>query len=135
MNTPSPDMLDLARRLVAAHQSIPSPETAGGSNGPPLSVAVCATLRKIVVRFAGPDGFASLLRRALALARADVPALQSVRLGRDCELEGVEQVDGEGTEAAVALAAHLLTLLVTFIGEPLTVRLVREDWPGEKLDQ
>jgi hypothetical protein len=32
-------------------------------------------------------------------------------------------------DAAVAITAQLLGLLVTFIGEPLTVRLVREAWP------
>lgn len=34
-----------------------------------------------------------------------------------------------GGEAAVAITAHLLGLLVAFIGVPLTVRLLRESWP------
>ena len=40
-----------------------------------------------------------------------------------------------GAEAAVAITAHLLGLLVTFIGEPLTLRLVREAWPDASLDE
>ncbi len=40
-----------------------------------------------------------------------------------------------GVEAAVAITAHLLGLLVTFIGEPLTLRLVREAWPDASLDE
>ena len=40
-----------------------------------------------------------------------------------------------GGEAAVAITAHLLGLLVTFIGEPLTLRLVREAWPDASLDE
>jgi hypothetical protein len=52
--------------------------------------------------------------------------LKSVTLGPDGHVEGLDEGDAD---AAVALAAHLLELLVTFIGEPLTLRLVREAWP------
>jgi hypothetical protein len=41
------------------------------------------------------------------------------------ELDQKEISDGEN-----ALVAQLLGLLVTFIGEPLTLSLVREVWPG-----
>ena len=40
-----------------------------------------------------------------------------------------------GADAAVAIIAHLLGLLVTFIGEPLTLRLVGEAWPDALLDE
>ena len=39
-----------------------------------------------------------------------------------------------GADAPVAIIAHLLGLLMTFIGEPLTLRLVREAWPDVLLD-
>ena len=32
-------------------------------------------------------------------------------------------------EAAVAILAHLLDLLITFIGQPLTMQLLKEAWP------
>ena len=137
MNAPSPSMRNLARHLLAASRSAPSGD-GDLKGGRPIheAVRVCETLRIAVTRFAGPDGFAALLRRALALARVEAPALQSVRLGTDGRIEGIEEIvaQGGGVEAAVSLAAHVLMLLVMFIGEPLTLRLIRESWPDANLD-
>jgi hypothetical protein len=103
------------------------------------AVRVCDKLRISLTRFAGSDGFTSLLGRALALARADVPSLQTVKLKPDCSVEelGMLAVDATngGPEAAVAIITHLLGLLETFIGKPLTLRLVREAWPDVSLDK
>ena len=128
-------MRDLARRLLAASQ------TASGSQVHE-AVAVIEKLRITLTKFAGSEGFASLLRRALVLASAEVPLLQSVKIGADGRLQGFEQIvadkgaGGAGDEAAVAITAHLLGLLVTFIGEPLTLRLERAAaWPGIVLDE
>ena len=38
-----------------------------------------------------------------------------------------------GIDAAVSIITYLLGLLVTFIGEPLTLRLVRDAWPDADL--
>lgn len=128
-------MRDLARRLVAVEAASQSATGAHVHE----AVRVCDKLRISLTRFAGSDGFASLLRRALTLARADVPSLQTVKLKPDCSLEGlgVLAVDATnaGPEAAVAITAHLLGLLETFIGKPLTLRLVREVWPDASLDE
>jgi hypothetical protein len=103
------------------------------------AVRVCEKLRMSLTRFAGADGFTSLLRRALALARAEVPALQSITLKADGSMEGLEEIaagsGSGGVEAAAALTAHLLGLLVTFVGEPITLRLVREAWPDAAWDE
>ena len=121
-------MRDLARRLLAA-----SP-TASGSQVDE-AVVLIGKLGITLTKFAGPEGFTSLLRRALALASAEVPSLQNVKIGADGRLEGFEEIvadkgaGGVGDEAAVAITAHLLGLLVTFIGEPLTLRLERAAWP------
>jgi hypothetical protein len=97
------------------------------------AVRVCEKLRVSLTRFAGADGFTALLRRALALARAEVPALHSITEKPDGSMEGLDKLAADArdvaVDAGVALTAHLLGLLVTFIGEPLTVRLVREAWP------
>jgi hypothetical protein len=57
----------------------------------------------------------------------------------DGSLEGLEELAADARnvaiDAAVAITAHLLGLLVTFIGEPLTVRLVREAWPDASWDK
>jgi hypothetical protein len=135
MDTPSAAMRDLAQRLLAleaASQSEPDPN---GHEG----VRVCDKLKISLTRFAGADGFTALLRRALALARADVPSLQSVKVTTDGRLEGLEEFAADArnpaVEAVTAIMAHLLGLLATFIGEPLTRRLVREAWPDAALDE
>jgi hypothetical protein len=132
MDTLSPSMRDLARRLLAASQFASDPHVHE-------AVLVSERLRISLTKFAGADGFASLLRRSLVLASADLPSLQSVKIGADGRLEGFEHLAADrgpvrGDEAAVAITAHLLGLLVTFIGEPLTLRLVREAWPDTSLD-
>jgi len=111
-------------------------ESAGSDARSHEAVRVCEKLRISLTRFAGADGFASLLRRAVALARAEVPSLDQVRIERDCSIEGLEELGrNDGTEAAAALTAHLLGLLVTFVGQALTLRLVREGWPDASLDE
>ena len=129
-------MRDLARRLLAASQTVSDPHVHE-------AVLVSDKLRISLTRFAGVDGFTSLQRRALVLARAEMPALQSITIGADGRLEGFEKLaTGTGVAAAAAAAAaaavitaHLLGLLVTFIGEPLTLTLVREAWPDTSLDE
>lgn len=139
MSAPSPFMRDLARRLLAASSAAVAAEAGGAEPGPGqrvhAAVAVCETLRISVTKFAGADGFASLLRRALALARVEAPVLERVQLGKNGQMEGFEEMaQGEGgAKAAEALVAHVLTLLAMFIGESLTLRFVREGWPDAEL--
>ena len=135
MATAPASMRDLAQRLLALEAANRRTTDAHVDE----IVRVCEKLRIPLIRLAGSDGFASLLRRTLALARAEVPALERVTVNPDCSMEGLEGLAADpkdgGVDAPVALTAHLLGLLVTFIGEPLTTRLVREAWPGESLDQ
>ena len=129
-------MRDLVRRLWAVSRTDADPHV-------DETAVVIEKLRIPLTRFAGAEGFASLLRRALMLARADVSSLQSVKVGSDGRLEGIEQLAAEtgagaagaGAEAVAAVAERLLELLVTFIGERLTLRLVREAWPDTFLDE
>ena len=127
METPSPAIRDLARRLLAANQSTAGPH---GQE----AVLVSERLRVALTEVTGADGYAALLRRALALASAEAPALRCATVNADGRLQGLEQLAShEGSvsrAAAVAISAHLLGLLVTFVGEDLTLRLVRVAWPG-----
>lgn len=126
---------DLARRLLAVEAASKIAPNAHVHE----AVRVCEKLRISLTRFAGSDGFTSLLRRALTLARADDPLVETVKVKPDGSLEGLEALAVDATnggpEAAVAITAHLLGLLVTFIGEPLTLRLVRDAWPDGSLDE
>lgn len=135
MEIPSASMRNLAQRLLTLEASGSSLSSSHAHH----AVRVCEKLRVSLTRVAGPDGFAALMRRALALAKAEVPLLHGVRLKADGSLEGLEEVaaDGvsDGAEAALAITTHLLGLLVTFIGEPIMLRLVREAWPDVTLDE
>lgn len=91
-------------------------------------------LRPPLSSLMGPAGFRGLLARALALASAEVPWLRAVRVDDDGTLDGWLQpfaVLGpeQFHEGRVVLLAQLLGLLVAFIGERLTLRLLLEEWP------
>jgi hypothetical protein len=135
MDPPQASMRNLAQRLLAVEAANQSAADAHVHE----VVLVCEKLRISLIRLAGSDGFASLLRRTLTLARAEVPALQRVTVNPDCSMEGLEdlaaEATGDGVDAPVAITARLLELLVTFIGEPLTLRLVSESWPDASLDE
>ena len=100
----------------------------------PAGFHVTDKLRAQLATLMGKVGFRALLSRALALANAEVPWLRAVHVKADGSFEGLDelgaQVDpDEIFEGRVVLLAQLLGLLVTFIGEELTLRLVREVWP------
>lgn len=138
MDSPSPSIRNLSQRLLAIEAAGRTATDASEH----VAVRVCEKLRFSLTRFAGADGFAALQRRAVALARAEVPSLQHVTVDPDGSLEGLENLvadatnPGKGsTDEAEAIIVHLLGLLVAFIGEPLTLRLVREAWPDVSLDE
>ena len=95
---------------------------------------VCDKLRKPLSRLAGVAGFRSLLSRALALAQDNARWMKAVHITKDGSLEGWDEAQGrrskdEIAEGEIILIAHLIGLLVTFIGAGLTLRLVQEEWP------
>ena len=133
MSTPSASIRDWARQLLAVETAAQSASEAQAQE----AVRVSEKLRISMTRFIGADGFTALLRRALALARADVPSLQNVKVTADGRLEGMKELAADartGVEAATAVTEHLLELLVIFIDEPLTIRLMREAWPDASLE-
>ena len=100
----------------------------------PAGFHVSEKLRLHLATFMGNSGFHTLMVRSLALSVAEVAWLRNVRVTEDGGLEGVEglqaQLDpDEFLEGRVVLLAQLLGLLVAFIGENFTLRLVREVWP------
>jgi hypothetical protein len=129
MNTATPAIQNLARRLIAL-------EAARAPSDGPVGEAVRAyeKLRAPLAKLAGTAGVRSLMTRALALAAAEVPWLKSVQVRADGSLEGFDAArlhhsQVPGGEVGVVVVAQLLGLLVTFIGEPLTLRFVNDAWP------
>jgi hypothetical protein len=133
MSTASPQIQDLARRLLAFEAAHDNSSEARAD----VAVQVIQDLRLRLIRLAGVDGFSSLLSRALTLAKAEVPSLEIVHVRADGSLEGFDGIEQSqaGAQAGIVLVAHLLELLVTFIGEPLTLRLVRDKSRDASMDE
>lgn len=137
-----PEMRDLAQCLltyeVIAGNASESVEA--------MTLRVYEKLRQSLGVFAGAAGFYSLASRALALARVEAPSLSTAQVSADGSLQGLgdfkpginidEQRDGEdqaGDDGAI-LIARLLGLLLVFLGEALTLRLLRDAWPDAAFD-
>jgi len=135
MSTASPEIQELARRLLAFEAARANSSAAGVD----VAARVIEELRLRLIKLAGVDGFRSLLSRALTLAKAEVPLLNTVQVRADGSVEGFDGIEqgrkaGAATQAGTVLVAHLLELLVTFIGAPLTLSLVRDKWPDVSID-
>ena len=87
---------------------------------------VCDKLRRPFATLAGVAGFRSLLARALTLAKQESPDLGGWEVKSDGSLEGL---NGEAAPSGAVLIAHLIGLMMTFIGESLTMQLVHDVWP------
>jgi hypothetical protein len=129
-----PESRHLAQRLLTY-------EAVAGKNSESTESAafrVCAKLRRPLITLAGVAGFRSLLSRALTLARAEAPSLSAVQVAADGSVEGLDelasQTDKEQARDGAILIAQLIGLLLTFIGEGLTLRLVQDVWPEAAFD-
>lgn len=134
--TAAPGMRDLAHRLLTyeaglgkASEPIESPTT-----------RVYEKLRRSLGEFVGAAGFQSLASRALTLARPETPSLNAVRITEDGSLQGLSEIESQfaiendlAVEGGTVLIARLLGLLRIFLGEALTLSLLRNAWPGEAL--
>ena len=87
----SASMRELAQRLLAVEAA--SPSTADPRVHE--AVRVCDKLRISLTRFAGADGFASLLRRSVSLARAEVPSLNRSRSSPTARWRDLKRSRGE----------------------------------------
>jgi len=135
MSRATPKMRDFAERLIAYETK----ENKSAGTKPPVAFIVGEKLRPHLATLMGNTGFRALISRALALANAEVPCLRAVQVKADGALEGLGELEAKVdpkkmADGRVVLVAHLLGLLVAFIGEDLTLRLVCEIWPKLSLD-
>jgi len=145
--TISPEMRDLAQRLLTYEAA------ADKSSGPMDSPTLRAyeKLRQCLVSLAGLATFQSIAARALVLTQEEVPGLCAVRVSAEGALEGLGDIalqmgleksqtggqrEGEDPlhRAGTILIARILCLLLTFLGEALTLSLLRSAWPDATLD-
>lgn len=125
-------MRDVAMRLLAR-------ETARAVVGEHEGVRLCEKMRISLIAFAGAEGFVSLLRRALNLAAREMDASHGIEVRKDGRLVGLEELalkmPDKGYAVSLAITSHLLGLLVVFIGERLTLRLISDAYPDTAWDQ
>jgi hypothetical protein len=141
MTTPA-EMRELAHRLLSYEAN--AGKTSESKEAPTLRVY--EKLRKSLGVFAGSAGFQSLASRALALARSEAPSLGAARVTADGALQGLGEsglqsdIDKDRAgeypagEGGTILIARLLGLLLVFLGEALTLSLLRNAWPGAAFD-
>ena len=126
---------DLTRFLLKCEteQSPPSEEEGDAA------LRALGKIRTYLTKVVGIAGFQALLTRALALAAAEVVWLEAVSVQADATLQGFEEAAHSLSAQTVAaggtaLLEQLLGLLITFIGEALTLRLVQDIWPQSQSD-
>jgi hypothetical protein len=130
MQAATPKMRKLAERLIVEEAKLHKPGDAKAKE----TFAVSARLRPQLTVLMGAAGYRAVVSRAMTLASAELKWLGEVRVDPDGSLQGLEELAAKFPAGAVAQGrvtqlAHLLELLVSFIGEGLTTRLVRELYP------
>jgi len=77
----------------------------------------------------------------LTLSRPEVPSLSAAQVAADGSLQGLGKIEiqfdmgkDSATDGEIILIARLLGLLRLFLGEALTLRLLRSAWPAEVFD-
>ena len=138
----APGMRDLAHRLLTY-------EADAGKTSEPMefpTLRVYEKLRQSLSTFAGVAAFESLAFRALTQAKSEAPSLWAAQVSAGGSLQGLgefePQIDmdrdlaGEfrADDGGIVLIARLLGLLLIFLGEALTLSLLRNAWPGEAFD-
>ena len=103
-----------------------------------LTILVIEKLRPHLSNIMGGAGFRALLSRSLALAKQEIPWLHTVQVNGDGALDGLIQLETQDRpddffEGSVVLLAHMLGLLVAFIGESLTLQMMGGVWPNASL--
>jgi len=101
---------------------------------------VIEKIRQRLSTLTGAAGFRAVLARALALAADEARWLNGVHVAANGSLEGLDEVCArlsadEVVRGEAIFVARLIELFVTFIGDLLTVQLLRDIWPEISPDE
>jgi hypothetical protein len=127
MIRPSAGQLDRARRLLASEAG-----SSGSSDG--TASAAGRVYEKVDAQLAqllGRAGVRALFARSAKAAQTELASLADA-VGDSATLSARLQSfePSVASESAVALFGTLLELITTFIGERLTVQVLRRAWPA-----
>ena len=117
----NPKTRELANQLIDLEEVEVTPVKASIQ----IVIRVCDKVRRPLATLAGVAGYRSLLSRALNLAKQECPNLGAWQVKPDGSLQ---VVDGGAIQSGAVLVAHLLGLMITLIGESLTLQLLHEVW-------
>jgi hypothetical protein len=127
----------LALKVLAQHAG----STAGAEALAAAARRAYDDLARVSAPLIGQVGVEALAGRALHLAQREYPWLVQTREPGQAErpftqvIACLERQDpAVAIEAAGAVFATFTGLLITFIGEPLTARLLRQAWPDAFAD-
>jgi hypothetical protein len=110
------------------------------------TLRVYEKLRQSLTAIAGVTGFQSLACRALVLSKSEDISLDVAQIAADGSLRDFNEyepqadIDKDQTsiyqanERGIILIARILGLLLTFLGEALTLSLLRNAWPDATFD-
>lgn len=110
----------ISEKLLLYEAAEPAPSQEHTS----AAAEVCQKLTHPLSQLIGEAGYRALLQRALTLAKREEEVLRPVQVAEGGALEGMT---GQSQEASIV--AHLIDLLITFLGEALTLRLLYGIWP------
>lgn len=125
MNRATPKLRIYAERLIANEMSL----NASSKSKPTAAFIVIEKLSPHFGPLMGAAGFRALISRALVLASAEVASLRELHVKADGSFEGLNELESQAnpeeiSNAGIVLLARLLGLLVTFIGDELTLQLL-----------
>lgn len=126
-NGTSPNTQEIANRLLIYEAG---EQDSSGANAPAAVQEVCQKLGRPLSKLVGEMGSRALLARALTLAKRDAEVLSPVKVTDDGALEGLSN---EAEDASTVLVGHLIQMVVTFLGEALTLRLLHDVWPDRTI--
>ncbi|MBR7621462.1 hypothetical protein JKL49_18870 [Phenylobacterium sp. 20VBR1] len=104
-------------------------QNASSKSNPTAAFVVIEKLGPQFGALMGAAGFRALLSRALVLATAEVAWLSDLKVKVDGLIEGLNELKAQANpeeiaDGGIVLLARLLGLLVTLIGEDLTLHLL-----------
>jgi hypothetical protein len=139
MGMSSPKLRRFVRQALVAATGVADPDRAQLASAFDM---LCDRLRARLHPMFGAAAVAALFARAHRVATSEFPWLSDVvpADGERCSLEGLETVRGHiaadtMADGLVALLAHDIGLLSTFIGDDLVMPLVQEAWGAASLGE
>lgn len=128
MTRPSAAQAERARQLLASEGDCSNTEACAAAAG-----RVYDKLDAQLMPLLGRAGFRALFMRSAKLAQSELPSLAGVAHSLESAtrlrawLQSLELV--AAIETAAVLLGNFLELTTTFIGERLTVQVLRQAWP------